>query len=86
VQSSQDQDSVLLSVKDNGIGIDLSKNGSKMFGLYKRFNIDVPGKGIGLHLVKAQVEALGGRVEVESVVNAGSEFKVFLPRKNEVPA
>ncbi len=69
-----------LSVEDNGRGIDLKQNGSKLFGLYKRFHGDaIPGKGIGLTLVKTQVESLGGRVEVKSTVNRGSTFKVFLP-------
>ena len=72
---------ICLSVKDNGIGIDLKKYGTKIFGLYKRFHGDeIEGKGIGLSLVKTQSESLGGRVEVESTVNYGSTFKIFLPK------
>jgi PAS domain S-box-containing protein len=75
---------ICLSVKDNGMGIDLIKNGGKIFGLYKRFHGDtIPGKGVGLHLVKTHVESLGGRVEVESTVNKGIEFKIFLPKNYE---
>jgi PAS domain S-box-containing protein len=83
VQSSKVEDFICLSVKDNGLGIDLSKYGSKVFGLYKKFHGAATGKGIGLHLVKAQVEALGGKVEVDSLVNQGTEFKIYLPIHDE---
>jgi signal transduction histidine kinase len=80
VRTTREDDFVCLSVEDNGRGMDLAKNGTKVFGLYKRFHGDViPGRGIGLTLVKAQVEALGGRLEVVSKVNKGSTFKVYLP-------
>jgi PAS domain S-box-containing protein len=81
VQTHQDDKFVCLLIKDNGTGIDLEKNGEKIFGLYKRFHKgNIPGKGIGLNLVKTQAEALGGRVEVESKINYGSTFKIFLPK------
>jgi signal transduction histidine kinase len=78
LQTRTDGDFLCLSVKDNGTGIDLTKNRSKIFGLYRKFHT-LPGKGIGLHLVKAQAESLGGRVEVDSKVNEGSEFRIYLP-------
>jgi signal transduction histidine kinase len=69
-----------LIVKDNGLGIDLTKvDPYKIFGLYQRMHTHVDGKGLGLYLVKTQVEALGGKVEVESEENIGSTFKVILP-------
>lgn len=71
---------ILLQVKDNGLGIDLKKNGRKLFGFHKRFHSHVEGKGIGLYLVKQQTEVVGGRVEVESQPEQGSIFKVYLPR------
>jgi PAS domain S-box-containing protein len=76
-------DCICLTVKDNGIGIDMEKNGDKIFGLYKRFHGDsmIPGKGMGLHLVKTQTESLGGRTEVESKIDKGTTFKIFLPYK-----
>ncbi len=66
-----------LTVQDNGLGIDMKKNGEKIFGLYKRFHDHVGGKGIGLHLVKTQAESMGGRVEIESRLNEGTTFKIF---------
>lgn len=80
VKTTKSDDFVCLMVIDNGIGIDMQKYGSKLFGLYKRFHSDsVPGKGVGLNLVKTHAESLGGRVEAESILNEGSVFKVYLP-------
>lgn len=70
---------ILISFKDNGTGIDLSKNGNKIFGLYKRFHYGVEGKGLGLFMVKTQVEALGGSIRVNSKPDLGAEFIVELP-------
>jgi len=64
---------------DDGIGVDLDKFKDKIFGFYKRFHSHVEGKGLGLHLIKKQVDALGGRVEVDSVVGQGATFRVLLP-------
>ena len=65
-----------LTFKDNGIGIDLKKSGGEVFGLYKRFHFHTEGKGMGLYLVKTQVETLGGKITVASEVNKGTEFKI----------
>ena len=61
---------------DNGLGIDLEKQGDQVFGLYKRFHPNTEGKGLGLFMVKAQVEKLGGKISVKSEVNKGAEFKI----------
>jgi PAS domain S-box-containing protein len=72
---------VQLSVADNGIGIDTRKDGERIFTLYKRVAArQANGKGMGLHMVKIQVESLGGYVEVESKEGVGSVFNVFLPK------
>jgi PAS domain S-box-containing protein len=62
--------------KDNGIGIDLAKNGDKVFGMYNRFHSNIEGKGLGLFMVKTQVEALGGKISIKSEINRGTEFKI----------
>lgn len=80
LKAQQENEFICLSVKDNGMGIDMEKYGGKIFGLYNRFHgKKIEGKGIGLNLVKAQAETLGGKVEVISKVNQGSEFKIFFP-------
>ncbi len=65
-----------LSFRDNGLGIDLKKNSGEIFGLYKRFHNHVEGKGMGLFMVKTQVELMGGKIAVTSEVNKGSEFSI----------
>lgn len=71
----------ILKFKDNGLGIDLKKNGHKIFGMYKTFHGNEDAKGIGLFITKNQIEAMGGKIEVESTVNEGSEFKIYLNDK-----
>ncbi len=84
VKTKQDDKFICLSVQDNGEGIDLAKNGSKIFGLYKRFHKgSVTGKGIGLSLVKTHAESLGGRVEIESELTIGTTFRVYIPKHHE---
>lgn len=68
---------LVLSIIDNGIGIDLKRYRNKIFGMYKTFHNHKDSRGIGLFLVKNQIEAVGGRVEVESVVDKGTEFRIF---------
>ncbi|MCR8560788.1 PAS domain-containing sensor histidine kinase [Mucilaginibacter sp. BJC16-A38] len=68
-----------LSVNDNGIGMDLNKVGPQLFGLYKKFNFDKEGRGLGLHMTKTQVESLGGKIEVRSKEGIGSSFTITLP-------
>ncbi|MCU0352789.1 MAG: PAS domain-containing sensor histidine kinase [Cytophagales bacterium] len=65
-----------LVVADNGLGIDLQKYGSKLFGMYKTFHRHEQARGIGLFITKSQVEALGGNITVTSQVGEGTVFKV----------
>ena len=71
--------STTLIFEDNGIGIDLNKYKDKVFGLYKRFHKDVAeGTGVGLHLIKEQIETLGGSITVQSELGKGTRFIVEL--------
>jgi signal transduction histidine kinase len=65
-----------LSIEDNGIGIDLDNHGDKIFGMYKRFHEHIDGKGLGLFLTKQQVDALGARIDVESLPGRGTKFMI----------
>lgn len=70
-----------ISVKDNGLGIDLAKNKTKIFGMYKTFHNNPEAIGLGLFMTKNHIEAMGGTIEVTSKVGVGSEFKVHLYEK-----
>lgn len=66
-----------LRVSDNGLGIDMEKYGNKVFGLRKTFHNHPDAKGVGLYLVRSQVESLGGTIQVESQVNQGTTFTIY---------
>ncbi|MES2780858.1 MAG: PAS domain S-box protein [Bacteroidota bacterium] len=65
-----------LIFRDNGLGIDMTKQEENIFGLYKRFHKHTEGKGLGLFMVKTQVETLGGHISVTSEVNKGTVFTI----------
>lgn len=69
-----------LEFSDNGLGIDLAVNRSKLFGLYQRFNPKAAeGNGLGLYLIRLQVEKMKGQIDVQSELNAGTTFKITIP-------
>lgn len=76
IKSAETRDKIILTFSDNGSGIDLVKNAEQVFGLYKRFHRNIEGKGMGLFMVKTQVENLGGRIEIKSELNRGTEFTI----------
>lgn len=79
INANFEDKSVTLTFADNGIGIDLGKHKDKVFGLYKRFHKDVAeGTGVGLHLIKEQIETLGGSITVNSELGNGTTFTVEL--------
>lgn len=71
---------VVLTIKDNGVGIDLSKNGSKLFTLNGTFNNHHDSRGVGLFITKNHIESLGGKIEVESELNKGTSFSLYFLR------
>ena len=76
VSSKEVGENIVLVFKDNGIGIDLERNKDKIFGLYQRFHNYPDSKGLGLYLVKSQVESMGGTITVESEVDRGTAFTI----------
>ncbi|MFN5370688.1 MAG: PAS domain S-box protein [Bacteroidia bacterium] len=83
ISVSKADDFLQLDVRDNGLGIDLERQGRKIFGMYKTFHKHPDARGVGLFLTKNQVEAMGGRIEVKSVVDEGTVFSVFLPTQTQ---
>lgn len=72
-----------LTFEDNGIGIDLNKYGEKLFGLYQRFHNYPDSKGLGLYLVRSQIESMGGTIAIESQVGKGTRFKIIFKNLNK---
>ncbi len=81
VSTKEVDNTVVLLFKDNGIGIDLVRNKTKVFGLYQRFHNYPDSKGLGLYLVKSQVETMGGTIEIESEVNKGTTFTLIFKKE-----
>lgn len=73
---------VFLEIRDNGIGMDMNKVKDKIFKLYQRFSTVSEGKGMGLYLVKSEVEALGGTINVQSELDKGTVFTIEFANRN----
>ncbi len=67
---------VVLYFMDNGLGINLSRHGNKVFGLYQKFHNHPDSKGLGLYLINSQIRAMGGKIEIESEENKGTTFTI----------
>ncbi|MEI2708131.1 MAG: ATP-binding protein [Chitinophagaceae bacterium] len=74
IETYLQQEYTVLKISDNGIGIDLDRHKNKIFGLYQRFDTNFPGKGIGLFIIKNQIEAIQGTIDVHSTMNEGTSF------------
>ncbi|WP_276088102.1 PAS domain-containing sensor histidine kinase [Pedobacter sp. JY14-1] len=78
VTVSQNNSRTIISVSDNGEGIDLAAHGERLFMLYSRLNVNRDGKGLGLYMTKTQIEMLNGKIEVESEKGKGTKFIITL--------
>lgn len=74
VRTRKEGSSTVLCVSDNGLGIDMERFGDKLFGLHKTFHEHKEARGVGLFLIKTQIEALGGSIRAESTVDKGTTF------------
>ncbi|MGA1824365.1 MAG: PAS domain S-box protein [bacterium] len=80
--SMTDYDWICIKFIDNGIGIP-PENLDKIFEQFFTTRSDVDGNGLGLYVAQAIIENHGGKIEVESHLNEGSCFSVYLPIKEE---
>ncbi|MEI7606349.1 MAG: ATP-binding protein [Rhodospirillaceae bacterium] len=81
VSSREEGSDIVISVADNGIGI-ASEFHEKIFDVFQRLHseVDAPGTGIGLAIVRKGVQLMGGEVTVESSPGQGSTFRIILPK------
>ena len=70
------EDSISMVIADNGSGINMQRYGHQIFKLRKTFHKHPESRGIGLFMIKSQIEAMGGTISVESTENEGSSFRV----------
>jgi signal transduction histidine kinase len=74
---------LVLKVTDKGVGINLHKHGEKIFTPYQRFHPTVEGKGLGLYLIKTQIEKMGGHITLESEENVGTTFNIYFKQNSD---
>ncbi|NEM97135.1 sensor histidine kinase [Pontibacter burrus] len=67
----------LLTVQDNGLGVRKADQ-EKVFDMFRRLHGHVEGTGVGLAIVKRIVENCEGRIEIDSDVDCGCTFKIYL--------
>lgn len=77
------QDAIDLIISDNGRGVDLDKFGKDIFGLYKTFHHNDDAEGVGLYLIKNQIESFGGEISVKSKVNTGTTFTITVTNRSK---
>jgi two-component system phosphate regulon sensor histidine kinase PhoR len=77
IRTIKEDDFIILSIQDNGIGMDAAKH-KEIFEKYYRIENGTEGSGIGLNLVKELVTNSGGKIIIESQVGKGTEFKIYL--------
>ena len=79
LSAQRNDQNTIFCVEDNSMGINLEKEGDKVFGLYKRLKNMGDSTSMGLYLAKYQIELMGGSIEVESAEKRGNKFKVYFP-------
>ncbi|HJV19137.1 MAG TPA: PAS domain S-box protein [Sediminibacterium sp.] len=76
IKTFKDAGNICLTVKDYGLGIDMKRFGHMLFRFQKSFHSGFDSKGIGLYLIKSQIEDQGGTISAESEPNKGITFTV----------
>ncbi len=81
MQITRTGSNIVLEVRDHGIGIP-PQSLDRIFTPFHRADNahDFDGTGLGLAIVKEHVDAMGGTITCESVVNEGTTFRVVLPQ------
>jgi PAS domain S-box-containing protein len=82
ISTRKNVDSILLIVKDNGLGLDLNKHKDNIFKIGKVFHKHPNAKGLGLYMTKTQIEAMDGKIWVESAPNEGATFYIVFTNQH----
>jgi signal transduction histidine kinase len=77
-------ENAVVTVSDNGLGFDSNLYKDKLFRLYTRFHSHVEGRGLGLYLVKSQLEVVRGLISVHSIPGQGAKFEMTIPLVSEL--
>ena len=81
LHATDNGDTLILSVKDQGMGIPKEDQKHLFTRFYRAHNVEnIKGTGLGLYIVKRYVDLLGGSITFESHLGKGSSFTISLPR------
>ena len=72
----------VITVSDNGLGINMERYGDRIFGLYKTFHEHSESRGLGLYMTQSQIQVMGGSIDVKSKVGEGTTFIIKLHEKD----
>ncbi len=81
ISVKQNESYTVINIGDNGIGIDLNRYGHFLFQPFKRLTLEREGTGIGLSIINNVVKKSGGKIEVDSKLQKGTTFTVYLSNK-----
>ncbi|MPM17053.1 Signal transduction histidine-protein kinase BaeS [bioreactor metagenome] len=71
---------LVISVRDTGVGIPAEEQARVFEAYYRGKNaVHTSGEGIGLYLVKENLQQIGGKIELESAPGKGSTFRISIP-------
>jgi PAS domain S-box-containing protein len=83
------RDDAVISISDTGVGMteaDIRKLFTKFVRIHNSLSQKVGGSGLGLYWAHKVIELHGGRIEVDSAVNAGTTFRIVLPKEGKTDA
>ncbi|MEQ6247493.1 PAS domain-containing sensor histidine kinase [Sulfitobacter sp. HNIBRBA3233] len=75
-------DKCLITIADNGTGLDPKRDQHKVFGLFKRAHVEPPGSGISLHCARRMLHRRGGDISLAAEPGNGAAFTLQLPMGN----
>jgi len=81
IESDHINGETILTVKDNGLGIDMERHGKNLFGMGKTFHSHAEARGLGLFITKTQIEAMGGEITADSKLGEGTRFKIIFNKQ-----
>lgn len=82
VQHAKQKQFLVTTVRDTGMGIsadDRKRLFQRFYRIKNEQTKDISGTGLGLWIIKQYIEAMGGKIEVDSLVGSGTQFSVYLP-------
>jgi len=83
VKSAMVDNAVVVTVSDNGTGIDLEQDMAKVFGLFKRAHVEPDGAGVSLYTIRRTMMRIGGSIDVTSKPGEGSNFILSFPQPSQ---